>query len=122
MMNVARLRRQNRILTEKLRASARKRVAVLVGWQDIAAALEVSDTTAMAYANREIDPLPVWYGHDVSRPRIGLGALRAWVKRQAHFFRTYHALKRAGQLPGQVRTYGKKQRRQVKAAVKAKAA
>lgn len=122
MQNVARLRRRCRLLTTKLHATNKRRAVTLYqGWEDISAALDVSDTTAMEYAGRPVDPLPVWYDH-ASRPCIGLRALQAWVARQAHFFRTYHALKRAGKLPGQIRTEGKKQRRQIKPATRARRA
>lgn len=123
--NVARLRRQCRSLAAKLLAAGvRKSTAPYRGWDDIAAVLEVSDTTAQGYAARDVDPLPVRYDF-ANRPCLGRRALGAWVARQAHYFRTYHELKRTGRLPGQVRTEGKKekrQRRQIKPAIARRAA
>lgn len=122
--NIARLHHRCQLLTDQIRSANTRRASKMVrGWIDIADALEVSDTAAMNYAARDVDPLPVLYDFS-GRPFIWLRALAAWISRQAHSFRTYHELRRAGRLPGQIRTEGgkadkPKQRRRVKPAVRA---
>ena len=74
--------------------------ATLQGWKEIAAALDVSKTTAQSYAARNVDPLPVFYDH-ARRLCLRRDAAQAWIDRNALHFAAYHALRRAGALPEQ---------------------
>ena len=51
-----------------------------LGWEAICDALDVSRWTAMRYAAREHDPLPV--GRVRGRPAIYIDALESWAQRQ----------------------------------------
>lgn len=123
--SVARLRRQHDQLKQQrpVPPEKPKKRTKIVGWDHIAAALEVSDVTAQSYAGRDIDPLPVFYDH-ASRPAVMMSALNAWMDRQTFFFRTYHVLREANMLPGQVRLRGepitKKRRKATKAGVRSR--
>ncbi|MGK3995114.1 hypothetical protein [Sorangium sp. So ce1024] len=81
--------------------AARRRVPIYRGWDAISQALDVSVDTAMAYAARGFDPLPIQYDH-AGRPVIPVSALEDWEERNSLPFHAYHHLKQAGKLPAQI--------------------
>jgi hypothetical protein len=72
------------------------------GWKEISQALEVDEDTAVSYAARAYDPLPVRYDH-ARRVWIYQAALGAWVHRQDLPYHAFHVLDAAGKLPGQIK-------------------
>jgi hypothetical protein len=54
---------------------------LLVGWDDLGAALGCSARQAHRYAARRVDPLPVWYLHEDGPPRVLRSRLDAWRRR-----------------------------------------
>lgn len=70
-------------LRRRLGAWWRQRVrdVLLVGGDDIGAALGCSARQVHRYASRNVDPLPVWYLHEDGPPRILRSRLDAWRRR-----------------------------------------